>query len=967
MMNDNMSQFLIGRKLSGKPSDFHKFFFGNKLRIDNDKDGIPFGMDCNDNNFFLDAPIIPPQLQALRPTIAKTLAPISTQTQQVDTTLQDRYNEAKAKLESATFEDYSQKYSQISDDLKQYFTSPSELMQSSEYQQYQQQKAAYEAQQAAASEYQTALDVYSGRITTPAGFNEQSEAAKAASRYARLNPSFNISEEARNLQKAGLGGIALKEAPAMISLGSGGTGITKVSSSNTQQNLLEMQQTFSKMTPTEQLENLRNRFVGYDTRGNPVISENINTVSGYKNPIWFPEDKLGSVITKTGVKEVVEEFSSGANQIFSLGGVLERKPTQESVGYFVPIGTNQKGTLETKQLSPSELTPEQLYKRKENEAVFKYSQSAERLNKEINEKYQSAILSGEMTYEEAVLNSEIEYNDKLRELNKEYEEDITGASVELDLGIMKASRPSVVTESIIAGFITGLAPPLGYTLMGVQGANMLFNYKENIRSIKKNPKESLIQFGLGVTGFAIGAKGGGVVKRGISNKFSLISELESTKYEKPKITKTPLSTTFPEEIIFYPEKASPENELYNSIWKKKQEVKNKIEFEKFRKENPPLFQERKPIEFSIVKEKPNLKVSESKPLFEFTIVKEELKPKVSDGFEIKKIKPSRKTIKTISQILPEQESSNINKGVKQESQLLYKQETKQIEVPKSALKKRINLVQQTSPLSTLWGLQSELQSPFNLMSLSEKQASRQKEKQLQFQREKQKQASSFLIPELQMGKQQVKQKEKQLYGFLDIQREKQLQQESYAKRLLFFQTYKQPQLETQKEKQKIGLLQRPLLRQREIQLEKYKQKKEFGYGFINEEKSKQEKETGYNAYVRIDATKKIKAHWEKLNKKPMKENSALGIMAEFVDKNISARGKIVPVKLKQKEELSKQKNTYFDSNSYKFREYKIRKGTKQKTPLTFIERESYRVDSPGEIKGLKSRKEKARIKTFFGM
>jgi len=182
-----IKDLLIGRKLNGNAGDFHKFFFGNQLRKDKDKDGIPYGMDCNDNNFFRDAPIIPQSLQQRRPQKPQTLAqytasrlPIE-QVSQEDTGLQQRYEEAKKLLEGSSMDDYESRYAKIPDELKQYFTNPNELKSSKEYQEYQQQVNQYNE----AQEYNTALQVYLGIIKRPSGFVETSEIARRAAEDAQ--------------------------------------------------------------------------------------------------------------------------------------------------------------------------------------------------------------------------------------------------------------------------------------------------------------------------------------------------------------------------------------------------------------------------------------------------------------------------------------------------------------------------------------------------------------------------------------------------------------------------------------------------------------------------------------------------------------------------------------------------------------------------------------------------------------
>ena len=122
-------------------------------------------------------------------------------------------------------------------------------------------------------------------------------------------------------------------------------------------------------------------------------------------------------------------------------------------------------------------------------------------------------------------------------------------------------------------------------------------------------------------------------------------------------------------------------------------------------------------------------------------------------------------------------------------------------------------------------------------------------------------------------------------------------------------------------------------------------------------KEKTLKEKPYDAYGYVDATKTNKARYEKLNKEPLTLMGALDKMSEFVDKNITARGKVSPTppkiqkgkKVYQKVAEDAGETGYFEENLFKFRPYRVQKG--QKKPLqpgTYIESAPYRLDSFGE-------------------
>lgn len=133
---------------------------------------------------------------------------------------------------------------------------------------------------------------------------------------------------------------------------------------------------------------------------------------------------------------------------------------------------------------------------------------------------------------------------------------------------------------------------------------------------------------------------------------------------------------------------------------------------------------------------------------------------------------------------------------------------------------------------------------------------------------------------------------------------------------------------------------------------------------------KRKEEQGYDAYAYVDATKRNKAFYRKLNRVPLTQESALSMTAREVDKTISARGKIAKAKpVKQKGRVVKAtvvdtRDKYYSENSYKFRSYS---GKKMK-PLptgTIIEKQRFRLDSRGETR--KIQKEKARsVRSVFG-
>jgi len=146
----------------------------------------------------------------------------------------------------------------------------------------------------------------------------------------------------------------------------------------------------------------------------------------------------------------------------------------------------------------------------------------------------------------------------------------------------------------------------------------------------------------------------------------------------------------------------------------------------------------------------------------------------------------------------------------------------------------------------------------------------------------------------------------------------------------------------------------------------------FRFAFEGPEKKVITKEEPYDAHAYIDATKKKEAYWKKLNIKPLTKISAVSMASEYVDLNISARGKVTKVKptlRKGKKVMPKEVidtgNRYWDINRHKFRTFQQKGGIRTKLPNQFIELQKFRIDSPGERRTLKVERQKKR-RTPFG-
>ena len=96
----------------------------------------------------------------------------------------------------------------------------------------------------------------------------------------------------------------------------------------------------------------------------------------------------------------------------------------------------------------------------------------------------------------------------------------------------------------------------------------------------------------------------------------------------------------------------------------------------------------------------------------------------------------------------------------------------------------------------------------------------------------------------------------------------------------------------------------------------------------------------------------------------MTRKSAMSVSSEYVDKNISARGRAVPSK-KKKESLIDTGGDYFGINKRKFRMWKQKKGRRTKLPRgEFLERQPFRADKIGGQRALVKGRKKRR--TPFG-
>ena len=89
--------------------------------------------------------------------------------------------------------------------------------------------------------------------------------------------------------------------------------------------------------------------------------------------------------------------------------------------------------------------------------------------------------------------------------------------------------------------------------------------------------------------------------------------------------------------------------------------------------------------------------------------------------------------------------------------------------------------------------------------------------------------------------------------------------------------------------------------------------------------------------------------WITLSSKPMSRNAALSRASRATDNTLSAQFRIKKAKGKVKPSM----DNYFGVTKNKYRPYKIKKGQKISLANQFIEKKGSRIDSRGEVKGLK--------------
>lgn len=95
---------------------------------------------------------------------------------------------------------------------------------------------------------------------------------------------------------------------------------------------------------------------------------------------------------------------------------------------------------------------------------------------------------------------------------------------------------------------------------------------------------------------------------------------------------------------------------------------------------------------------------------------------------------------------------------------------------------------------------------------------------------------------------------------------------------------------------------------------------------------------------------KSKGKFVRVNKKPKRLENALSLGADLVDNSTSRQFKVKKAKIKIKK--PKKIDPYFKSNRFKFREFKQKGMERVRTPLNFIERTNFAIDTRNEVAGI---------------
>ena len=99
----------------------------------------------------------------------------------------------------------------------------------------------------------------------------------------------------------------------------------------------------------------------------------------------------------------------------------------------------------------------------------------------------------------------------------------------------------------------------------------------------------------------------------------------------------------------------------------------------------------------------------------------------------------------------------------------------------------------------------------------------------------------------------------------------------------------------------------------------------------------------------FDTFVKAKGKFTKVNIKPQRLENALSLGADLVDNSTSRQFK---VRRSGRIRKPKRINPFFEANRFKFREFRQRGKERALTPLNFIERTNFAIDTPNEVQGI---------------
>jgi hypothetical protein len=229
------------------------------------------------------------------------------------------------------------------------------------------------------------------------------------------------------------------------------------------------------------------------------------TVTAYKGNNYFGYLKQFGSVTKNRISELGSSLSSYLSP-------LDYKPKNVEQNPFAPVSYSTypsgKGTMSYRPPTEKEMNIEQLKNFQNMKLVNEYTNQIDYYVKSITDKYTRKVQSGELTPERAQQLAEDEISQIQNKMESEIKLKSEKIGREYEKGVLKANYVGSFLKGAVLGGVTTLAPPVGIALGGVMIADTAANAPEVVKSFARNPKENLINLGLGVAGGYAG--GGGV-------------------------------------------------------------------------------------------------------------------------------------------------------------------------------------------------------------------------------------------------------------------------------------------------------------------------------------------------------------------------------------------------------------------------------------------------------------------------